>query len=288
MVLTYTSNKDLKTAAMRLGSYSNKRDRGYVVIIGGSNEYHGAPILAAKSVQNTLASLRIGAGYAILFVPKRIEDIARRLSPNTIIRGLESFEEVKKQIEKADAVAIGMGLGSNPVMLREAAKIVEYAAKSGKKVVVDADCIRAISQSKGKLGNNVVLTPHDGEFQALSGIRLPKEDLNVRVAAAKKVALNRNCIILLKGHSTIITDGRKVVINKTKSASLATMGTGDVLSGIIAGYAATGCSVFEAATAGAYLHGLIGDRLNKVKGNHILAVDVVDAIPGILKKFDKR
>ena len=93
--------------------------------------------------------------------------------------------------------------------------------------------------------------------------------------------------MLLKGHETVVTDGKRTKIIRAKSSALAVMGTGDVLSGMIGAYAAKNNDLFVAGVAGAYLHAMIGDALYKEKGNHILASDVVDGIPKILKKFDK-
>lgn len=93
--------------------------------------------------------------------------------------------------------------------------------------------------------------------------------------------------MLLKGHETVVTDGKRIRVNRARTSALATMGTGDVLAGMIAGYAATGADIFDAALAGAYLHSRIGDELAKRMGSHIISIDVVESIPSILKRFDK-
>ncbi|VVB76626.1 ADP-dependent (S)-NAD(P)H-hydrate dehydratase [uncultured archaeon] len=284
---------DLMLARRPRSIYSSKHDNGSVVIIAGSRDYHGAPVLAANAVYNALAALRMGTGYVHLYVPAAIEDAARRLSPNVIVRRFGTdyisdgdFESVKEAVKKADAVIIGMGIGRDESTLDMAARIIDTAVAEGKKIVIDADAIYAVKRAQ-RLGKDAVLTPQDIEFHELSGLTLKKNDLAERFINAVSVARKLNASLLLKGHDTIITDGEVAKIVRSDTSALATMGTGDVLSGIIGGYAAIGATVFESATAGAYLHATIGGLLALEKGNHILAVDVVDKIPKIIKDFDE-
>ncbi len=286
------SPADLKIASKPRSLQGSKKDNGGVMIIAGSREYHGAPVLASNAVYSTLASLRIGTGYGFLYVPKVIEQAARILSPNLIVRRFGSdyisdgdLSQLDEDIDKTDSIVIGMGLGRNKEVLAASAKIIKNAIAMRKKMVVDADALFSIKQVE-KLNFNVVLTPQDREFQELSGIKPKKTPLSERARQAVSLAKRLETNILLKGHETIVTDGKRVKIIRSESSALATMGTGDVLSGIIGGYMATGIDAFEAAVAGAYLHSKIGDKLAKEKGNHILAVDVVDYIPKILKEFD--
>jgi len=137
-----------------------------------------------------------------------------------------------------------------------------------------------------EINNNAIITPQDREFHELSGLTLKKRALAERCRNAMAMAKKLNVNILLKGHETLITDGDIAKIVKPGSSALATMGTGDVLSGIIGGYAAIGASAFEAGVAAAYLHARIGDILYIEKGNHILASDLVDKIPTLIKEFD--
>lgn len=284
---------DLMLASRPRSLRSSKQDNGRVMVIAGSNEYHGAPVLAAAAVYNTLAALRMGTGYAYLYVPETIEDAVRALSPNIIVRrfGKDSIADgdfgiVKEQISKMDAVVIGMGIGRDDETLGMASQMIDCAVSLGKKIVIDADAIYAVKLC-GKLGGSALLTPQDNEFKELSGADLRKEDIAGRfkraIALAKKLGAN----VLLKGHETVVTDGGIVKIIESESSALATMGTGDVLSGIIGGYAAAGATMFEAAVAGAYVNARIGDLLKMEKGNHILAADVVEKIPRLIKDFDE-
>jgi len=284
---------DLLKAAPKRSLESTKRDNGRVLIIAGSVEFHGAPVLAATAAQSTLATLRVGAGYAVLYMPNTVKAIAQKISPNLIVRGFGNknigegqFEDIKKEIEKADAVAIGMGIGRAPETLEMAKKIIIYARAKGKKTVVDADAIYALNKTT-KLGSSIIVTPNDHEFEFLNGKATGKE-IEERAKQAVDLAEKISANIVLKGHISIITNGSIVKLNKAETAALATMGTGDVLSGIIAGYAATGASAFDSAVAGVYLHAHIGDSIAKIKGNHILASDIVEQIPYFIKQYDKQ
>jgi hydroxyethylthiazole kinase-like uncharacterized protein yjeF len=154
-------------------------------------------------------------------------------------------------------------------------------------VIADADAIEAVKAIKARGQGDVLITPHDGEFFKFSGKKLSTESVMERAQAAAEEAKERNIAIVLKGHYTIVTDGTNIRINEAKSAALATMGTGDVLSGMIAGYAAIGNDLLKAAVAGVYAHSRIGDILYQENGNHIIATDVIAKIPQFLKKYDK-
>jgi len=287
---------DLYLASKPINIYTSKRERGMLVIIGGSKVYHGAPIHALLSA-SSIASLRTGAGYTVLYVPNSILDVVRKLSQNQIVRPagedyISFTDELKRDIDKAQAIAIGMGITKEKQAQDACQKIVSYALSNGKKVVADADAISAIAgmlSAKHTDTANLLITPHDSEFYQFSGVKLRHEDSNIfdRIETAKKVAKEKKINILLKGHNTIITNGEKVKINRSNAVNLSTMGTGDVLSGIIGAFAATGNDLFEAAVAGAYLHSKAGEVLAMEKGNHIIASDLIDKIPKILSGFDK-
>lgn len=276
-----TGESDLKRASVKRDTYSNKYRNGRILIIGGSSQYYGAPILALNAAHESLAALRIGAGYVKTFVPLYILPTVRSLSPNTIIqelgkRDIVFNDTIKKEIRKTDIILIGMGIGRKSE--GTARKIIEYALKSGKKVIVDADAIPSIKKIKIKNPGSVLVTPHDGEFYRLTGKKVSASDLKQRIEQCRIAAKKLNAVILLKGHYTVISNGSDLKINQAKTAALATMGTGDVLSGIIGGYAAIGNDLFTSAAAGAYLHSKIGDTLYKKDGKHIIATDIIDHI----------
>lgn len=286
----YAGAADLKRAMVRRDAFANKNSSGRVLVIGGSSGFHGAPVLASNATYNTLAALRSGAGYARTYVPEKILRSARALSPNVIVNALGKDsvifnDEIKQEIVKANAIVVGPGIGRKVGALSAATKIIGFGLQRQKKVVADADAIIALRSMKGRLCKNLVATPHEGEFYRMTGMKVSPANLKERIAKAVKAARLFNINLLLKGHYTIITDGIRVKVVRSKSSALATMGTGDVLSGIIGGYAATGAGLFEAAVAGAYLHSRIGDDLYGEYGNHIIATDVIERLPKVLKRL---
>ena len=290
MALKYEllGKRDLKAASKPKSLFSSKRGRGTALVIAGSADFHGAPVLAA------LASLRVGAGYVKLYVPRSVVGPARNLSPNIIVgalgaKSITCNKQILDQIKRCNAIAIGMGIGRSAMAQVSARKIVQSSVRAGKVVVVDADAISSLKRLpvEGKLNQNIIATPHDGEFFRLTAFRPAEKDLGARVKTAAEWARKLGITLVLKGHYSIVTDGKRVKVNIAKTSALATMGTGDILSGIICGYAATGVGAFAAACAGVYLHSSIGDSLATKMGNHIIAADVVDAIPLAIKEFDK-
>ena len=281
--------RDLLIASKKRDPYSDKYSNGKVVVIGGSESFHGAPVLASKAANNTLAALRVGAGYAITCVPKSIEIAVRKVSPELVVKALDGknldlngVKVLAGIAKKADAIVIGPGTGREKGTLHAMAKFIDWACVNGKRIIIDADALYSIRYAK-RLNKNVLITPNGFEFQIFHGRRLDQKDLASRIKAAMEVAKRLDANVLLKGHETIVTDGVRYKIIRSRSSALATMGTGDVLAGMVGGFAARNEDMLIAAVAGAYLQARIGDSLYKKKGNHIIATDVVDAIPGIFK-----
>jgi NAD(P)H-hydrate epimerase len=229
----------------------------------------------------------------VAFVPKSILNVNRATSPSVIVKPMKGAHLSKSdsvvlraEMRKSDSVVIGPGIGRNSATLSAAAALISHASRSGIRIVIDADALAAVARHRPELGPQCVLTPNDSEFLMLSGKRIDRRDLAKRIAGAVALARKLHTNILLKGHETVITDGRRVKVVRSRTAALATMGTGDVLSGIIAGYAARSEDLFSAAVAGAYLHSAIGDALYRRKGNHIIASDVVDYIPRAMRRIE--
>ena len=271
----------------------DKRMSGKVVVIGGSKKYHGAPVLAAHAVNNTLIAMKIGAGFARLYVPETILNAARSLSPNIIVSRLGNthLEEgdvafVKQDIESSNALVIGMGLGKEKETADAVMAIFDIAKSLNKKTVIDADAIGVINDY-GKLWPNAIITPHENEFKSIAEEPPDEEHLYDRASAAVREARELNAIVVLKGHNTIVTDGERVKINGASTAALATMGTGDILSGIIGGYAAAGADSFVSAVAGVHLHSIIGDSLGVDYGKHVIAQDVLNDISKTLRVIER-
>jgi hydroxyethylthiazole kinase-like uncharacterized protein yjeF len=193
-------------------------------------------------------------------------------------------DTVLATIGRFAALALGPGLGAGPAVGRAVCALVAAARVP---MVLDADGLNALAgdlaplRSRHTLGAPTVLTPHEGEYARLMGAPVGGD----RVAAAMALADRSRAVVLLKGPGTVIAapDGDPpVVLNPTGGAQLATAGSGDVLTGIIAGFLARGMVPFVAAAAAAWVHGRVADRLAATNGPGLVAGDLVAAIPPTL------
>ena len=177
-----------------------------------------------------------------------------------------------------DAVLMGPGLGQSEGTFQVVKTVLERADCP---VVLDADGINVVAPHKDILRgrtNPTVLTPHAGEFARLGG--KAKE----RVAAAEDMARDTGCTVLLKGHNTVITDGKTTYINSTGNPGMAVGGSGDVLAGIIVSLIGQGIGPLEAAACGAWLHGATGDICEAEIGQYgMLPTDMLNVLPRLLK-----
>ena len=135
-------------------------------------------------------------------------------------------------------------------------------------------------------GKNVVVTPHAGEFKKMFG-ETPPESKKARIITVEKFAKEHSITILLKGPTDIISDGAKTYLNPTNTPGMTVGGTGDILSGIIAGMLARNRNALESAVISAYFNGLAGKNTQKKLGPHMTATDLLDALPSVMKSFDK-
>lgn len=261
--------------------WSHKGDFGKLLVIGGSKRYTGAPALVAYSA---IASLRAGADLVLVAAPKRAADIIASFSPNLITEPLEGdFVSMKHSktldylMRKFDAVSIGSGLG---IEKETEGFVKKFVGKIKKPCVIDADAIKVLK--KKRLGGNFVLTPHAYEFYHISGEK-PKHDIMGRAKVVEKFAKKIGATILLKGAVDIISDGKQTAMNKTGNPYMTTGGTGDVLAGICGGLLAQGISPFKAACASAYITGKAGDLAAKDKGPGLLATDIIEKIPEVIR-----
>lgn len=282
----YSSPADVRSVVKARGRYSSKKDFGSLLIVGGSEVYSGAPALAG------IAALRTGVGLAIIAAPKPVAPSIRGYSPNLIVHALngdvvnsEEMDQLSKLLDPADAIVLGPGIGRHPETVRAIPFIIKEAHKLGKPLLIDADAIRALIQSIESL-KGTLITPHVGEFKAISGIEAPQLGRD-RLPICKKFAKEHACVLLLKGHDTIVTDGIRAKINHTGNPGMAAAGTGDVLSGVIGAFLAQRVDLFPAAVAGAYIHGAAGDVVYRRKGFHMVASDLTEALPAVLRKYDR-
>ncbi len=286
----FTGPGDVMLATEPRPMLSNKYTHGRILVVGGSKDFHGAPLIATFAAETAMSSLLTGAGYATIAVPNEVVEPVRRLSMELIVKPLD-WDDVDSAVSaisalKHDVLVIGPGIedaGSTDYIV---AKVIKSEKAKGNTVVIDADATRVMAKHKDLLGKNTILTPHDGEFKDLSGISLKGASLDERIKKAISFTKTHGFTLVLKGHETVITNGDILKINRPDTPALATMGTGDALAGMIAAYASMHKVQFESAAAAVYAHSRIGDALYREKGLHITAQDVIRGIPDALKQFD--
>jgi hydroxyethylthiazole kinase-like uncharacterized protein yjeF len=254
---------------------SHKGDAGRVLVIGGG-AYSGAPALAA------LAALRAGADIVTVAAPKSVSDIIASFSPNLIVRSLSGNRLVEEDnplilelIKKHDVVVMGMGLGNEYPTLEAVRKIVPMCRKA----VVDADALAQEVLHEGH--RDIIVTPHAGEMKRLSGADVP-EDEKKKLAFVRDFAKDNELTVLLKGKVDIISDGKEVRANRTGNSGMTVGGTGDVLAGLTGALFAKH-DAFSAACAAAFINGAAGDLAFEEFGYGLLATDVIDRIPEVMK-----
>ncbi len=262
---------------------SHKGDFGTLLVIGGNKLFSGAPALAS------LSALRIGVDIVYTASPEKTASIIASMSPNLIAIKLKgkhvssnNINSLVPFIKKSDAIVLGPGLGVNTETLEFVELCINEIEKLGKPLILDADGINAFSTFKRFLSNPFVLTPHLGEFGKLSGKILP-DNIEKRSKEVRKISSKLNAVIVLKGKKDIICDSERTKINNSGNPGMTVGGTGDVLAGIIGGLVAQKNDLFEAAVAGAYINGLSGDFAAEKMGYHLLATDLLEWIPQIIK-----
>ena len=261
----------------------HKRRSGVVLVVAGSRRMSGAPRLVGRG------AYRAGAGLVQVAVPEGILPVVQAGVVEATFLPLPqgtsgspsaaAWEVLEERLEDAGAVALGPGLSTDdetPGLVRR------LVAESPVPVVVDADALNAFAGRAGELSRrraDAVLTPHTGEFARLFGMRA-EEVLDDRVGFVRKAAAETGAVVLLKGTRTLVAlpDG-EVRVNPTGTPILATGGTGDVLTGMIATYLARGLPASDAATLAAYVHGTAGQVAGDLSGEGTVAWDVAEAIP---------
>jgi len=260
--------------------WSHKGDFGHLLVIGGSKKYSGSPAF------NALAAYRSGVDLVTVAAPKRAADIIASFSPDLITHPLDGdyfddghLKEVLQLAKNAKAVAIGGGLErerDTVIAVRKFLKKIELPC------VIDADAIYAIDK-KSFIKRNFVLTPHSNEFFVLTGIQ-PETDIERRIVLVKNVATQLGCVIALKGHFDVISDGMRTAINNTGNPYMTVGGTGDTLTGICGALLARGVDPFEAACAACFINGMAGNLAARKYGEGLMASDLINEIPNVLKR----
>lgn len=244
----------------------------------------------------SLAAIRCGAGLVTLGIPKSLNTAAQKKASNAVMTlplketnaqtlALAALKQIKDSYSSYDAIAIGPGLSRNPGTQRFILKIIETSPVP---LIIDADALNALCPSLDSLTKTKtlkVLTPHPGEMSRLAKRKKDFIEDNRR-NVARSFARKYNCVLLLKGSRTVVASPTgKTYTNTTGNAGMATAGSGDVLTGMIAAFLAQGLSGFQAAKYGAYLHGKAGDLAAKAKTRlAMIAPDIIDCIAKAIKK----
>ena len=274
----------------RRGVGGNKFQSGSVLVVGGSTGLTGAACMACN------AAMRAGAGWTRAAVPASLNAIfevklTEVMSVPLPDRGGHLLEEAAEAVleaaERADAVALGPGLGRTDSSFALAQNLVERIEQP---LLVDADGLNALAAVElapaARRSAPLVFTPHAGELARLLGTGSREVEAG-RLAAGRRAAERAGAVIVLKGDDTLVVPAGGAggpAISRGGSPALATAGTGDVLSGVIAAFIARGLDVFEAACAGVYAHAAAGrvaaDRLG---AESVIAGDVIDSLPAVLR-----
>ncbi|MGF1578010.1 MAG: NAD(P)H-hydrate dehydratase [Gemmataceae bacterium] len=262
---------------------SHKGTFGKVLVVAGSRGMTGAAVLCGT------AALRSGAGLVRVATPKETwpvvamgypsyttiplpQDGAGRLSGSCL-------ETLIQHAKDNDVVAIGPGLGQSEDLKK---LVPSFLQESPVPVVVDADGLNAFVGQTDQLRNSnvpIMITPHPGEFARLAGVPVQAIESDVE-EKGNTFALSHALIVVLKRHETIVTDGEQLYRNTTGNAGMATGGSGDVLTGMVAALVAQKMSPFAAAQLGVYVHGLAGDLARDALGEvSMTSADILDFLP---------
>lgn len=263
---------------------THKGTYGHLFILAGSPGKTGAAYLTAQ------AAARVGAGLITLGIPESLNSIMEgKLTegmtiplPETDVHtfSIKAKKTIAQLLPRFSALAVGPGISTHPEVKELILWIIQQAEIP---IILDADGINALAGQAHVLKEAkqpIILTPHPKELSRLLEIDMPSI-LQNRLAVARKSAIDLHCHLLLKGYRSLAADpAGRVFINPTGNAGMAAGGTGDVLTGIIGGLLAQGFSPTKALQAGAYIHGLVGDKVREQKGEYgLLATDLIDNLP---------
>ncbi len=270
---------------------SHKGTYGRVGIMAGSTGMTGACTLSS------MAALRCGSGLVYGIVPQSLNTILSIKLTEVVLKPIndkdkgyfiyDSINQIEDNLKDLDVIALGPGIGTK----EETAKVVEKILRTSKKLIVlDADGLNCISSEPNILLDRqgpTIITPHPGELSRLLKVSTEEIQKN-RVKYSKKISEKYNIITVLKGANTVITNKEgNIYINSTGNPGMATAGSGDVLTGMIASFIGQGIEPIVAAKLGVYLHGLAGDLAKLEYGEYgIVAKDILGCIPSSLKLIE--
>ena len=269
---------------------SHKGTYGHVLNIAGSTQFTGAAYLSS------IASLRVGAGYTMLASCSDVISTISSMCPDITFLdlGQSNYGTIPKDslkyisaIANYDVVSIGCGLNLIGGVKDFILNFIKKNCKSYTPIIIDADAINTLSEANNfSFPLNSVITPHPLELSRLLGVDVQEIQQN-RAKWAWEASREFDCIVLLKGHESVIAiPNGKIFINHTGNSALAKAGSGDVLTGMIAGFCAQGLSLESAVCTAVYMHGLTSEIASKVMSEYcVLASDLVKYIPYAFKSI---
>lgn len=268
----------------------HKGDCGHVFVIAGSRGLTGAACLTAQAALLSGSGLvTVGIASSLNFIIEcKLTEVMSLSLPETDQEtlSLKAFEKIKEFSHNVDVIAIGPGLSQNSQTQCLIKKII---AQIDKPMVIDADAINALAGEPDillKRNSVTVITPHPGEMGRLLGLNAEKVQKNRR-KLAKQLSHMYNIVTILKGYQTVVSNqSGNLMVNHTGNAGMAKGGSGDVLTGIVAGFLAQGANAYEAAKLAVYVHGLAADKVIKNKAIvSLVASDILEQLPFVLKKI---
>jgi NAD(P)H-hydrate epimerase len=269
----------------------HKGTYGHVLVAAGSRDMTGAAVLCGGG------ALRGGAGLVTVAIPGPAQPTVAAGNPCYLTQPLPADDQGRlaagaepallQAAARCDVVACGPGLGQGPGVAKV---LTALLARSGKPCVFDADGLNAFAGRTETFRRTapLVLTPHPGEFARLLGSTIPAVQAN-REALATRFAAGHNLVLVLKGHQTLVTDGRRLYRNTTGNPGMATGGSGDVLTGLLAALVGQGLEPFAAAQLAVYVHGLAGDLARDELGEvSLTAADLLAFLPRAFRPVTTR
>ena len=269
---------------------SHKGTYGHVLNIAGSTQFTGAAYLSS------IASLRVGAGYTMLASCSDVISTISSMCPDITFLdlGQSNYGTIPKDslkyisaIANYDVVSIGCGLNLIGGVKDFILNFIKKNCKSYTPIIIDADAINTLSETNNfSFPLNSVITPHPLELSRLLGVDVQEIQQN-RAKWAWEASREFDCIVLLKGHESVIAiPNGKIFINHTGNSALAKAGSGDVLTGMIAGFCAQGLSLESAVCTAVYMRGLTSESASKAMSEYcFLASDLVKYIPYAFKSI---
>lgn len=267
--------------------HSHKGNFGHALLIGGSRGMSGAISLSG------LAALHSGAGLVTLAVPDRCLETVAGFNPCAMTIPLPDGDDgklakdalalIEGWYERATCIALGPGLGVSPALQYLVQQIFVEAPCP---TLIDADGLNNLAENKswqrGHRGPRI-LTPHPGEWARLCGCGA--SDLAGQRMAAVSAASEFDLIIALKGHNTLVTDGKSLVLNTTGTPAMATAGSGDVLTGVIAAMICQGLSPRDAVHFAVHMHGLAGETAQRqLRSRVVIATELIARLSTVIQE----